>query len=84
MSKRDRQPVQFSVRLLDAIAREVRLEHSFVLVTRETSYVYNPTSKRFTEFQLDKSAPALPVTTVIYEGVYLDKSSSSEVEHPEV
>ena len=84
MKRRDRQPVQFSVRLLDAIAREVRLEHSFVLVTRETSYVYNPTSKRFTEFQLDKSAPALPVTTVIYEGVYLDKSSSSETKHPEV
>ena len=84
MSKRDRQPVQFSVRLLDAIAREVRLEHSFLLVTRETSYVYNPSSKRFTEFQLDKSAPALPVTTVIYEGFYIDKSSSNETKHPEV
>ena len=73
MSKRERQPVQFSVRLLDAIAREVRLEHSFVLVTRETSYVYNPTTRRFTKFQLDKAPKTLPVTTVIYEGVYLDK-----------
>ena len=73
MKKRIRQPVQFSVRLLDAIAREVRLEHSFVLVTRETSSFYSPTTKRVTQLQLEKPPQTLPVTTVIDEGAYLDK-----------
>jgi hypothetical protein len=69
MTKRNRLP-DFSIRLLDTIAREVRLEHSFLLVTRETSFLYNPTTKRFTQLKPDTTPKDIVVSTVIYESAH--------------